>query len=81
MNEKSKQMIHLIAGVYLIYLGVNLVTGVVEERPGNMVFMIVAGVLFVVIGAAFSVLSIKRMRMKEEDSAEDPADESDIEEK
>lgn len=78
MNEKSWLVLRIVAGLYVIYLGYQIVSGMLTERPENMVFMMTAGILFIVIGAVIVIISAKsviamrnKLQNEEETSSEE----------
>ena len=46
MNKKGGNVIRIVLGVYLIYLGVNIFIEVVQKNPANSGFMGVACCIF-----------------------------------
>ena len=78
MNEKSWLVIRTVAGLYVVYLGYQIVSGVLADRPGNMAFMMTAGIFFIIIGAIIAIISIKsvialrnKVQTEEEESSEE----------
>ena len=49
MNKKGGNVIRIVLGVYLIYLGVNILNEVVKKNPANSGFMRVAGGIFFIV--------------------------------
>lgn len=90
MNRQAGSMFRIIVGGYLVYLGMNLISAVVKEKPENMVLMIIFGAAFIVFGGGYALFSLKRMfdeskREREaaaeeeeaaEEETEDPAEET-----
>lgn len=62
MNDKSRIVLRLVAGLYLVYTGIKLIQGLMADKPANMVLMSVIAVAFIIVGAIFSILSIKEMK-------------------
>ena len=79
MNKKGIYIFRVILGGYLGYLGIDLLVQMSKEKPSNMIFMIVMGALFVVIGVVYAVFSLKRLfdLQKEEKSDESPIEPED----
>lgn len=73
MNKKGGNVIRIVLGVYLIYLGVNIFIEVVQKNPANSGFMGVAGGIFVIVGAVYAFLAAKKMfaEMKKEKNVEE----------
>nr|WP_288861975.1 hypothetical protein [uncultured Faecalicatena sp.] len=72
MNKKSWYVLRIVVGLYLTYLGIKLITGVMVERPGNMVFVLFMAGIFIVIGVLYAVSAIKKvLALKNEEAEED----------
>lgn len=73
MNKKGGNVIRIVLGVYLIYLGVNIFIEVVQKNPANSGFMGVAGGIFVIVGAVYAFLAAKKVfaEMKKEKNVEE----------
>lgn len=50
MGGSGKKTIMTLAGVYLAYVGGKLFMDAMREKPGNYVFMMIMGVIFVIFG-------------------------------
>ncbi len=61
MNQKAAYAFRIILSGYLAYLGVKIILEMVNEKPSNMVFMIVIGAAFFVIGAGYAIYCIKKV--------------------
>lgn len=61
MNKNSGHIFRIVAGIYLIYLGVKILMDVTRKQPSNMVFMSVMSVIFIVIGALYAGTALKKM--------------------
>ena len=48
-NNRTGNIFRIIAGAYLAYLGVQLVTQTIQQKPTNEIFNIVMGVLLSLI--------------------------------
>ena len=55
MSDKGRLVIRILAGGYLVYLGIRLTRDVLSDRPDNYVFLALAGVAFVVLGGIWFV--------------------------
>lgn len=62
MNERSRFVLRIVAGVYLAYLGVKMIQGLIVDKPENMIFMFAMAVIFVIVGVLFIISSVKNMR-------------------
>ena len=69
-NEKVGLLIRIIAGGYLIYLAVELIRGIITGENDSVALSICAGILFIVAGAAFIILSIRSMMRSSRESNE-----------
>lgn len=58
-NNRTGNIFRIIAGAYLAYLGVQLVTQTIQQKPTNEIFNIVMGVLFIVVGAWFAIGALR----------------------
>ena len=74
--NKRVSIIRVIAGGYLVYLGVNLFRSMQVEQPENYMLMYAASVVFVVIGALFAITGLRPMLKKPEDASEITGEES-----
>lgn len=74
-NNRTGNIFRIIAGAYLAYLGVQLVTQTIQQKPTNEIFNIVMGVLFIVVGAWFAIGALrgilKEQKQEREKSAQD----------
>ena len=61
MNKNNGHIFRIVAGIYLIYLGVKILMDVTRKQPSNMVFMAVMSVIFIVIGALYAGTALKKM--------------------
>lgn len=78
MNKKSWYVLRIVVGLYLTYLGIKLITGVMAERPGNMVFVLFMAGIFIVIGILYAISAIKKvLALKNEESEENLDDAED----
>ena len=79
MNEKSWLIMRIVACLYVIYLGIKLVAGMLTDRPENMVLMMAAGIFFIVAGAAIVIFSVKDLLKLNKRLAEENTKEQDTE--
>lgn len=54
MNKKSGYALRIVLGGYLAYLGVRILTEMIQKRPSNMTLMSVMAVLFIVVGVGYA---------------------------
>ena len=73
MNKKGGNVIRIVLGVYLIYLGVSIFIEVVQKNPANSGFMGAAGGIFVIVGAVYAFFAAKKVfaEMKKEKNAKE----------
>lgn len=87
MNHKSRKVLYLVAGIYLLYLSFQLITGAVEGNNGNVVVSVIGGVLFLILGILLIVDYIRNLKRgfdseepEEEQNTEDAIEEKEEEE-
>ena len=73
MNERSRRVLHLVGGMYLIYLGIQLISQQLKAPTSNAMIAWAGAVLFIIFGASFAFMSIKKFV---KDFKEQEADES-----
>lgn len=61
MNKKTNYILRLILGMYLTFLGINLIRETLVSHPSDLAFKIFMGIIFIVIGAGYAIWIIKRM--------------------
>lgn len=61
MNKKTNYILRLVLGMYLTFIGVNLVRETLASHPSDLAFKIFMGVIFIIIGAGYAIWIIKRM--------------------
>ena len=61
MNKKSRWVLRLILGGYLVFLGVSVLVQARQTQPGDLIIKVLFGVLFIVVGVFYSFTQIKRM--------------------
>ena len=59
MNEKSWLVLKIAAGLYIFYLGFQIMRGMLSDRPENMFFVGAAGIVLLIAGAVILVCSAK----------------------
>lgn len=76
MNKKSTFIFKMILGLYLAYIGVQLIIDVTREQPSNLIFTYAMSVLFIIIGVGYAFQNIKKiLPPKEDNPKEKPQDE------
>ena len=66
MNNKSRKTLHLVAGIYLLYLAFQLLSEVGEN--GNPAVSIIGGIAFVIAGGYLVFNFIRALRNEFEES-------------
>ena len=61
MNKKSGLILRLVAGLYLIYLGIQLIIQLQEQQPSNYALMMCAAALFIAVGLAYAVYTVRKI--------------------
>ena len=61
MNKKSRFTLYLVAGIYIIYLGIKLMNGYINGEGGNPTVSLIGGIAYLVVGAVLFVTSIVKM--------------------
>lgn len=61
MSKKTLTIIRIFIGVYLAVIGVRILMQITETRPNNMAIMGVLAVIFILIGAAYTVYTVRRL--------------------
>lgn len=54
MNKKSGYALRIVLGGYLTYLGIRILSGMIQQRPSNMTLMSVLAVVFILVGVAYA---------------------------
>lgn len=72
MGESGRKTLMSLAGVYLAYVGGKLFLDAMREKPGNYIFMMIMGIIFVVFGVG-TVIMYMRGVFKHEKIEEDTA--------
>ncbi|MEJ8733515.1 MULTISPECIES: hypothetical protein [Mediterraneibacter] len=60
-NNRAGNIFRIIAGAYLAYLGVQLVSETIQNKPTNELFNIVMGVLFIAVGVWFAIGALREI--------------------
>lgn len=74
MNKRSWMVLRIVAGLYLVFLGVQIISQVTREQPNNLALMICAAVLFIGVGVVYAgaaISSVWKMSRGGEKSQED----------
>ena len=80
MKNKSRKVLYLVAGLYLLQLSFHLISGVVEGSNGNVVASVAAGILFVVAGLWLIVDFVKALKKGFDEEAQEEKEEKEEEE-
>lgn len=80
MKNKSRKVLYLVAGLYLLYLSFHLISGVVEGSNGNVVASVAAGILFVAAGLWLIVDFVKALKKGFDEEAQEEKEEKEEEE-
>lgn len=54
MNKKSGCALRIVLGGYLTYLGIRILSEMIQQRPSNMILMSVLAVVFILVGVAYA---------------------------
>lgn len=54
MNKKSGYALRIVLGGYLTYLGIRILSEMIQQRPSNMALMSVLAVVFILVGVAYA---------------------------
>ena len=74
MNKSTWMVLRIVAGLYLVFLGVQIISQVTKEQPNNLALMICAAVLFIGVGVVYAgaaISSVWKMSRGGEKSQED----------
>ena len=61
MNKKIGDIIRLVLGCYLAFLGIRILMQAVEQEPTNKTFLTLAASVFVIVGAVYALYSLKNI--------------------
>jgi|GEM_PF-1760494 len=82
MNNKSRNGLLMIAGGYLVYLGIKLMRDVMNEDVSNSLIFLICAVFFMVVGALIVFYYVKNMiklNAQESEAAEEEEEAEGIE--
>ena len=54
MNKKSGYALRIVLGGYLTYLGIRILSEMIQQHPSNMTLMSVLAVVFILVGVAYA---------------------------
>ena len=54
MNKKSGCALRIVLGGYLTYLGIRILSEMIQQRPSNMTLLSVLAVVFILVGVAYA---------------------------
>ena len=60
MNKKSGYALRIVLGGYLTYLGIRILSEMIQQRPSNMTLMSVLAVVFILVGVAYAGNAISK---------------------
>lgn len=85
MSNKSRDMLKIVVGLYLIWLGFDLGKSALTNRPDNYLMFVLCGAAFIIVGGAIAIFSAKRRMnpdsyddVEEEDESEAEEDEESL---
>ena len=61
MNKRTGSILRIVAGGYLIYLGITLIQQMQVEEPSNMTLITIFAIIFIFVGGAVCLLSLYRI--------------------
>ena len=61
MNKKIGDIIRIVLGCYLAFLGIRILMQAVEQEPTNKTFLTLAASVFVIVGAVYALYSLKNV--------------------
>lgn len=70
MNNRGQMLFRIIAGIYLAYQGVNLLTKVIRNKPDNYMLYAVFAIVFIVVGVVFLIWAVKLLVKSEKEDIE-----------
>ena len=74
IQPRNRMVFRVFVSAYLIYLGVNTIRNIGEDS-GNPVLLIVFGIFFIAVGAAYALFSYKTYK-RDQANSEDLPDET-----
>lgn len=81
-KDRTRATLMALAGGYLVYQGVTLISDVIEGKPENSLLFIICGAVFVVVGAYVLITKIRnilKMQQEEALAAQEELDEEESE--
>lgn len=76
MNDKVRSLLMLMVGVYIAFLGGDLVHGVIKGTSEEPVLFTIIGIVFIILGIAVVLFNIKRTKEIERRLAEEAEEEA-----
>ncbi len=73
MNERSRRVLYLVGAIYLVYLGIKLISEQLQAPTSNAVVAWAGAILFLVFGVGLAISTLKKFVV---DFKEQEADES-----
>ena len=76
MNKKSGYALRIVLGGYLTYLGIRILSEMIQQRPSNMTLMSVLAVVFILVGVAYAgnaICKIAKRKAEQKRKAEEAA--------
>lgn len=61
MNSKAGYVFRIVLGGYLVWIGIQILIQMINERPSNMILMSCLAVIFIVIGGSYLYFCLKRV--------------------
>ena len=58
MNDKSRMILKMLAGGYILYIGISLLIGILQTEPNEKVLMIIVSIFFMAVGGTVLYLSV-----------------------
>lgn len=61
MNDKSRMILKMLVGGYILYIGVSLLIGVLQTEPNEKILMIIVSIFFMAVGGSVLYLSVRAL--------------------
>lgn len=61
MNKKASFALRIVLGGYLAWLGIRILLEINEKKPSNTLFMGIMAVVFIIIGGAYAIFSVRQV--------------------
>lgn len=61
MNDKSRMILKMLAGGYILYIGISLLIGVLQTEPNEKVLMIIISIFFMAVGGTVLYFSVRAL--------------------